>query len=133
MDFDIKKGKVIGIYAFLIAIFYLIIGIIEIFDRIDLVKRDIFGGLALFVISATYFASIKETLRGEYKGLSFIIGGIFLSSIFGILYILILFANWLEHIIGKSNFSLYLRPEIILFFAILPLAYLVKKEVKVRW
>jgi len=126
-----EKVKAMGIYAAIIGLIYLFISIMEIFGGIYNVPKDIFGGLVLLVIAATYLTGVKRALKGECKGLSFLIAGVFLSSVFGILYILILFANWLEYLIGNASFSFYLRPEIWLFFAILPLAYLIKKEI--RW
>ncbi len=88
----------------------------------------------LLVISATYFASIKEVTNGDYKGISFLVVGVFLSFIFAVLYALILFADWLEFLLGNSEFILYIRGEIWMAFAVLPLAYLIKREIKeIRW
>ncbi len=133
-DFDIREGKVMAGYALIAGVIYLSAGTMEIFG---VIYRDIIGGIMLIIIAATYLAGVEETFKGSYRGLSFLIGGLFLSAIYGILYILMMIANWLEYLIGNiESFSLIeeMRVEIWLFFTILPLVYLVWKNVrKIKW
>lgn len=100
-------------------------------------SRDIIGGIMLIIIAAIYLAGIKETSNGNYEGLSFLIGGLFLSTVYGTLYILMMVANWLEYVIGNVESFLLIeemRVEIWLFFTILPLVYLVWKNVReIKW
>ena len=133
-DFDILEGKIMAGYALIAGILYSSVGVMEIFGAIH---RDIIGGIMLIIIALTYLAGVKESFKGSYRGLSFLIGGLFLSTIYGILYILAIIANWLEYLIGNVESFLLIeemRVEIWLFFTILPLVYLVWKNVReIKW
>jgi len=126
-DFDIGKGKTIGIYALVLGVVYLAFGVIEVFGGAgDIIPGDLFGGFALAVIAATYLNGVKGLFNGEHQGLSFLIGGLFLSAIFGVLYLLLMGADGLMYILGEADeFSALagFRPAIGLFFLSLPLAY----------
>jgi len=112
-------------YGIIAGIAYAIAGVMEI---MGMWYRDIFGGIALLIISSVYLSALGYMDKEKDKALAFVIVGAILSSIFGILYILILFANWLESLIGEAyNFNL--RAEIVLFVAVLPLLYMIKREV----
>lgn len=112
-------------YGIIAGIAYAIAGMMEI---VGMWYHDIFGGIALLIISSVYLSALGYMNKEKDKALAFVIVGAILSSIFGILYILILFANWLESLIGEAyNFNL--RAEIVLFVAVLPLLYMIKREV----
>jgi len=137
-DFDIGKGKTIGIYAAVIGVVYLVLGVIEVFGGAgDVIPGDLFGGLALVVIAATFLYGIKSTFDGDHKGLSFLIGGLFLSAVFGILYLLLMGADGLMFLLGEADeFSVLadFRPAIWMFILSLPLAYLARGLTKdVTW
>lgn len=126
-DFGIGKGQRVGIYALVLGIVYLAFGVIEVFGGAgEVIPRDLFGGFALAVIAATYLKGVKGLLNGEHMGLSFLIGGLFLSTVFGILYLLLMGADGLMYVLGEAEeFSILagFRPAIWLFFLSLPLAY----------
>jgi len=137
-DFDIGKGKTIGTYAAVICVVYLVIGVIEIFGGAgDIIPGDLFGGIALVVIGATFLNGIKNTFDGDHKGLSFLIGGLFLSAVFGIVYLLLMSADGLMFLLGEvDEFSVLanFRPAIWMFILSLPLAYLARGLTKdVTW
>ena len=137
-DFDIGKGKTIGIYAAVIGVAYLVLGVIEVFGGAgDVIPGDLFGGLALVVIAVTFLYGIKNTFDGDHKGLSFLIGGLFLSAVFGILYLLLMGADGLMFLLGEADeFSVLadFRPAIWMFILSLPLAYLARGLTKdVTW
>lgn len=137
-DFDIGKGKTIGIYAAVIGIAYLVLGVIEVFGGAgDVIPGDLFGGLALVVIAVTFLYGIKNTFDGDHKGLSFLIGGLFLSAVFGILYLLLMGADGLMFLLGEADeFSVLadFRPAIWMFILSLPMAYLARGLTKdVTW
>lgn len=138
-DFDVEKGNKIGIYAFVLGVVYLVFGVLEVFGGVGLIPGDFFGGLALVVIAATYLNGVKGVFNGEHKGLSFILGGLFLTTVFGVLYLLVMGADGLMYLLGEAEeFSALadFRPAIWFFFASLPLAYGVWKlirEAKVSW
>lgn len=136
-DFDIGKGKTLGIYALVLGVVYLAAGIIEVLGGAGVIRGDLFGGFALVVIAATYLNSVKWLFNGEHKGLSFLIGGLFLSAVFGVLYLLLMSADGLMYSLGEAEeFSLLavFRPAIWLFFLSLPLAYQARQLTReVRW
>lgn len=126
-DFDMGKGKTLGIYAGVLGSVYLIIGVIEVFGGAgEVIPGDLFGGLALVVIAATFLNGVKGLFDGEHIGLSFLVGGLFLSAIFGVLYLLLMGADGMMFLLGEAEeFSALadFRPAIGLFFLSLPLAY----------
>ncbi len=134
-DFDTGTGRIMAIYAIALGIGYILSGVIEVFGGAGMVPGDIFGGLALFVIAATYITGVPGLLNGEHGGLSFLMGGLLLSAVFGVLYILAIGADGLEYIIGAAEtLSISIRPEIWLFLVSLPLAYQVWKLTReVTW
>ena len=127
-DFDIGKGKTIGLYAAVIGVVYLVLGVIEVFGGAgDVIPGDLLGGLALVVVAATFLTGVKGAFDGEHKGLSFIIGGLFLAAVFCILYLLLMGADGLMFLLGEAEEFAVLadfRPAIWMFFLSLPLAYL---------
>ena len=127
MKIEVRESRILASYAVMAAIAYLLVAILEITGV--KITRDILGGLALFVISAIYFAGIKETVARSYKGISFIFGGIILSLIFGIMYLFIFLAGILEYMIGNAAFP-SIRVEIILALLITPLAYYLYRMIK---
>ena len=133
-DFDIGKGKTIGLYAVVLGVLYLVIGMIEVFGGAgDAIPGDLLGGLALVVIAVTFLNGVKRSFFGEHIGLSFLIGGLFLAAVFGILYLLLMGANGLMFLLGEAEeFSAVteFRPAIWLFILSLPLAYLVRVVTK---
>jgi len=137
-DFELGKGKTIGLYAAVLGVLYLAIGVIEVFGGAgDAIPGDLFGGLALVVIAATFLNGVKRSFDGEHIGLSFIIGGLFLAAVFGILYLLLMGADGLMFLLGEAEeFSVLadFRPAIWLFILALPLAYLARAMTKeVTW
>jgi len=128
MKIGYTESKIMALYSMLAGIAYFIVAILEI-TGIDFryISHDIFGGIALIVIATIYFAGIKETLKKSYRGYSFILGGIILSLIFGVMHLLIYIAGILEYAIGNSGFP-FPRAEIILAISVSPLAYLVYKK-----
>ncbi len=122
------ESKIMASYSMMAGIAYFIVAILEIAgSNFRYISHDIFGGAALMVIATIYFAGIKETLKKSYRGLSFILGGIILSLIFGVMHFLIYISGILEYFMGNSGFP-FPRAEIILAIFVSPLAYLVYKK-----
>ncbi len=142
-DFDPRIGRVMGVYALALGVLYLLFGLMEIVgvggsgtDPIP-IPGDLFGGLAILVVAATYLNGVRGLFRGEHVGLSFLIGALFLSAVFGVLYLLLMGADGLSYLIGSSDEFAALadfRPEIWFFLLSLPLAYQVWKLTReVTW
>jgi len=131
MAFNAEIGGRMAIYAAILGILYIAFGVLEValvFSGVELtpIPADFFGGLASLVIASTYITSIKGLRTGDFRGLSMLVGGLFLSVVFGVLYLLLMFADALNFIIGEAEeFSALadLRPEIWLFVVAIPLAY----------
>jgi hypothetical protein len=145
------ESRWIVIYAMILGIAYVILGATEftlgiysLFSPMDninfvgVISADIFGGFAAIVIGATYL-SATSILRGKYELWGYILIGLFLSIVYGAIYLLIVFADGFEALLaywgGEGEWTWewltsgtagpgLLRPEIWLFLASLPLAYL---------
>ena len=126
-DFDLGTGKRLAGYSLVLGIVYLVFGLIEVFGGTgETIPGDVFGGLALLVIASTYLNVVVELSNGEHRGLSFLIGGLLLSAVFGVLYPISICADGLEYLIGGADMFPVIadiRPEIWLFLASLPLVY----------
>jgi hypothetical protein len=130
-DFSIKIGKKLAIYASALGVICLLIGFVEIFGGWgETIPSDLFGGFALVVMAATYLNGVKGVFRGRHEGPSFLIGGLFLTAVFGVLYLLMMGADGLMYLLGEAEFLPKLadaRPTIWIFMLSLPLAYRVRK------
>ncbi len=58
------------------------------------IPADLFGGLALIIIAATYLYSLPELLAGKAEGMSYVIGGTLLALVFGGLYASLIATTW---------------------------------------
>lgn len=126
------KGRMMcGIYAIFIGLLYMVAATGEITGWI---QKDLIGGVMLIVISVVYIYGGKKFLqKGDF---AFIVGGVFLSLIYGFLYLSIAFADYLEYLIDIKEFILTkeLRIEIWLMLASSPLMYKAWKNIrKLKW
>lgn len=154
MKLDIKNGQIV-VYSAILGAAYTVLGVAEsalgmlnllspITDTLAGVPADILGGFAALVIGLAYLRGAIPLSRGSRESLGYILVGTFLSAIFGTLYLLIVCADGLGALLallegeewtwewltkGSAGPGL-LRPEIWLFFASLPLAYLTWKNTK---
>jgi len=127
----LSEDKVSGIYALFVGLLYMVAAVGEI---AGFLQRDLIGGVMLMVISVVYIYGAKRFL--QKKDFAFIVGGVFLSVIYGLLYLSIAFANYLEYLMGVKDFLLLreLRIEIWLMLVSSPLIYKVWKDIrKLKW
>lgn len=137
-DFSIKTGKRLGIYASVLGMICLLVGLVEIFGGSgEVIPGDIFGGFVLVVTAVTYLNGVEGSFHGRHEGLSFLIGGLFLTAVFGVLYILIMGADGLMYLLGEAEELPKLikaRPEIWIFILSLPLVQRVRNLTeKMTW
>jgi hypothetical protein len=137
-DFSIKTGKRLGIYASVLGVICLLVGLVEIFGGSgEVIPGDIFGGFVLVVMAVTYLNGVIGVSKGRHEGLSFLIGGLFLTSVFGVLCILIMGADGLMYLLGEAEELPKLidaRPEIWIFILSLPLVQRVRNLTeKMTW
>lgn len=133
-------GKAMATYSAVLGLVYLTCGLVEImvglgFVEVILVPADVFGGIMLVIIAAVFFAGISEQWKGNHEELSFFVVGVLLAAIFFGLYVLIMVANGLGHLLQFEDWLEWswlddLRPGIWLFLLAVPGAYLIlsKKE-----
>jgi len=130
-DFSISTGKWLGAYALALGLACLTAGLMEISGGYgEMIPGDVFGGLVLVVIAATYLNGVKGVCEGGHGGLSFLMGGVFLTMVFGGLYLLIIGADALIYLMGEAEEMpalVDLRPAIWIAILSLPLAYMVRK------
>lgn len=129
-DFSIKTGKRLAIYASALGLISLLIGLVKILGGWgETIPGDLFGGFVLVVMAATYLSGVKGALQGRHEGLSFLIGGLFLTAVVGVLYLLIMGGDGLMYLLGEAEALPKLseaRPAIWIFILSLPLAYRVR-------
>lgn len=129
-DFSIKTGKMLAIYASALGVISLAVGLVEILGGSgEMIPGDLFGGFVLVVMAATYLGGVKGVSHGKHEGLSFLIGGLFLTMVFGVLYLLMMGADGLMYLLGEAEALPALtdaRPAIWIFILSLPLAYRVR-------
>ncbi|MGB3943922.1 MAG: hypothetical protein WBK88_03925, partial [Methanothrix sp.] len=69
-------------------------------------------------------------VAGRYEGLSFVVGGLFLTAVFGFLYLLLAGAEALMYLLGEAQAFpelLDLRPEVWISLLSLPLVVRVRR------
>ncbi|MFZ3049283.1 MAG: hypothetical protein WBH08_08405 [Methanothrix sp.] len=84
----------------------------------------------LLVISATYLMGAKSLVAGRREGLSFLMGGLFLSGAVGGLYLLMTGADWLMYLLGEAeDFAVLseISPATVLLIVALPLVPMMRK------
>jgi hypothetical protein len=149
--------KLVAAYAVALGAAYLALGAVELAlglhnllwlsenaSLAGIVPADVLGGFASLVTGATFLSAIS-VLRGVRESWGYVIVGLFLSAVFGVLYMLIVGADglstWLSYVAGEGEWTWewltsgsagtgLLRPEIWLFLASLPLAHLTLRALK---
>jgi hypothetical protein len=98
------ENKWVIVYAMILGVAYIIIGIAEftlgIYNLFPstgnvsfiVMPADIFGGFAALVIGSTYLSAVS-LLRGSRESLGYILVGLFLSIVYGVIYLLIVCAD----------------------------------------
>lgn len=148
-------GKAMATYAFILGILYLTIGSAEFTtglwnllspgtaESIVGLPIDLYGGFATIVLGSTYLGA-TPLRRGKQESLGFVLVGVLLSTVFGLLYLLIVSADGLgtylayldgeawtwEWLTSGTTSRGLLRPEIWLFFLSTPLALSAWKATK---
>jgi hypothetical protein len=149
MGFNKNVGKTLAVYSFFTGILYASFGILEVLvgwgellgtgapliqpielAGVNLVPPDVFGGFMLIIIGAVYITGVRQQSRGEREGLSFLLVGSLLATVFFAVYIAIMLANGVGYAFQFEDWVEWiwlddLRPGIWLFMLALPGAYLV--------
>ncbi len=69
-DFSIKTGKMIAIYASVLGVISLAVGLVEILGGWgESIPGDLFGGFVLAVMAVTYLGGVKRASHGRHEGL----------------------------------------------------------------
>ena len=149
MGFNKSIGTRIATYSFITGISYTIFGLLEItvgcgdffgtgiplimsieLAGANLVPPDFFGGVMLIIIGIVYLIGVGQQARGEREGISFLLVGSLLATVFFAVYMSIMLANGVGYLFQFEDWLEWtwlddLRPGIWLFIIALPGAYLV--------
>ncbi len=125
-----KGLKPIALWTGLIGALYLLYGSIEILMWVTgefpfplMPPGDALAGAMLIIIGSILLYRIRELIAMKYEGLSFLAGGLVLSGIIGIMYILIAGADMLNSVVVGELWAFdpgYNMPAIVLAILLLP-------------
>ena len=121
--YDTGREKVM--FALVTGILYILFGVLQTvaatgFIGIPLVPGNIMGAFVLVVIGLVFLFGYKELKDGIAGGVAFIVVGIMLSVIFGVLYLLVMGADTISaYVLSSEDFQDWtplddLRPELYL-------------------
>ena len=148
MGFNKNIGTKLAVYSILIGILYAVFGVLEILigwgdltgtdvslipslelAGVTVVPPDVFGGVMLIIISIVYLAGVKQQAKGNREGLSFLLVGSLLATVFFGVYLAIMLSNGVGYLFQFEDWLEWiwlddLRPGIWLFLLALPGTYL---------
>ncbi len=154
MQFNKKAGTKVAALSFVIGTSYLVTGLIEMLAGggefigsevtfippiemagVTVIPGDFFGGVMLMIIGVVYLTGVKQQVRGEREGLSYLLVGSILATTFFLVYTAIMLSNGVGYVFQFEDWIEWmwlddLRPGLWLFPLALVGAYLVltKKE-----
>lgn len=135
-----KHLRYLGFISAILSITYILIGVIEIantyvsFIPLLILPGDPMGGFVSITIGLIFAHGIKELYRGDYRGLSFILVGLIMTTVFAGLYTLILIADAIEcYVLTSEEFIGWtilndLRIELMLGWILFPLLLWLKVQ-----
>ena len=129
-EFSVRTGRLLGIYALVLGVGYGAQALAETIGGRESFPGGILSIAVLLVISATYLMGAKSLVAGRREGLSFLMGGLFLSGAVGGLYLLMTGADWLMYLLGEvEDFALLseISPATVLLIVALPLVPMMRK------
>ena len=129
-EFSVRTGRLLGIYALVLGVGYGAQALAETIGGRESFPGGILSIAVLLVISATYLMGAKSLVAGRREGLSFLMGGLFLSGAVGGLYLLITGADWLMYLLGDAeDFAVLseISPATVLLIVALPLVPMMRK------
>lgn len=129
-EFSVRTGRLLGIYALVLGVGYGAQALAEKIGGRESFPGGILSIAVLLVISATYLMGAKSLVVGRREGLSFLMGGLFLSGAVGGLYLLMTGADWLMYLLGEAeDFAVLseISPVTVLLIVALPLVPMMRK------
>jgi hypothetical protein len=129
-EFSVRTGRLLGIYALVLGVGYGAQALEETIGGRESFPGGILSIAVLLVISATYLMGAKSLVAGRREGLSFLMGGLFLSGAVGGLYLLMTGADWLMYLLGEAeDFAVLseISPATVLLIVALPLVPMMRK------
>ncbi|WNZ28334.1 MAG: hypothetical protein IAX21_06570 [Candidatus Bathyarchaeota archaeon] len=148
MGFNKNIGTKLAIYSVIIGILYAVFGVLEILigwgdltgtgislipslelAGVTVVPPDVFGGVMLIIIAIVYLTGVKQQAKGNREGLSFLLVGSLLATVFFGVYLAIMLSNGVGYLFQFEDWLEWiwlddLRPGIWLFLLALPGTYL---------
>ena len=155
VGFSKSVGARIAAYSFIVGLAYAVFGLLEILvgwgefigtgvliqpielAGTNLVPPDFFGGVMLIIIGIVYLTGVGQQERGEREGLSFLLVGSLLATVFFGVYVSVMLANGVGYMFQFEDWLEWTwlddqRPGIWLFVLALPGEYLVLTKKKWR-
>lgn len=129
-EFSVRTGRLLGIYALVLGVGYGAQALAETIGGRESFPGGILSIAVLLVISATYLMGARSLVAGRREGLSFLMGGLFLSGAVGGLYLLMTGADWLMYLLGEvEDFAVLseISPATVLLIVALPLVPMMRK------
>lgn len=129
-EFSVRTGRLLGIYALVLGVGYGAQALAETIGGRESFPGGILSIAVLLVISATYLMGAKSLVAGRREGLSFLMGGLFLSGAVGGLYLLMTGADWLMYLLREvEDFAALseISPATVLLIVALPLVPMMRK------
>ncbi|MGQ4834456.1 MAG: hypothetical protein ACP6IS_11260 [Candidatus Asgardarchaeia archaeon] len=110
-----RKNQGVAIFSLALGILYLYFGVLEIVYWIGInvtflspvtLYSDAFAGFTLVITSLVFMTGAVKLWKNEITGYSYILVGLLLASVLGILQTLILAANWTErYLLANEDFA----------------------------
>lgn len=106
-----------ALYAGLLGLVCVAVGVLELVFGMP---HDTFGGLVMLVVGSVYLCGVRELAQEKREGISFVLVGVMLSWVFGVLYLLMMGASFLDALVVGERALIDVRAEIVIPVLTLP-------------
>jgi len=113
------SGKMMALYAGLLGLVCVVVGVLELVGGLGM-PHDTFGGLVMLVVGSVYLCGVRELAQEKREGISFVLVGVMLSWVFGVLYLLMMGASFLDALVVGERALIDVRAEIVIPVLTLP-------------
>jgi hypothetical protein len=132
-EFSDIAGNRFSMYSLALGLGYFANAIEQAIGGSQIFSGGLFGIAVLLIISATYLMGAKSLIGGGREGLSFIMGGLLLSSAVGVLYLMMAGADAFMYLLGETKdlqvaFDIWAAAFLLILS--LPLMSMLKKQTK---
>jgi len=108
--------KYMAIYCLILGVINIGIGMIQVIGDIMaiggidprlpvIMPPDFFGGICLIVIGLVFLLGVPPLLNKDDKGVAFLVGGVILALMLGIIYLMVMGSDGIMYLIGSEDFE----------------------------